>query len=185
MGRRITTVPLGLAVVALTFASTGCRSTGSVSKMEPTGGKTAMTSGSEFREAPLGAEKVRETTASMKLEPVYFDLDRFDIRAKAVSTLRANARAIKSNAGGGGMIIEGHCDERGSDEYNLALGERRAKVVKRFLVDLGVPASQLSTVSYGETMPATAGHDELAWRLNRRSEFRASGSAALRPVSSR
>ena len=69
------------------------------------------------------------------------------------------------------MTIEGHTDERGSAEYNLALGERRANAAKRYLVDLGVSSSQLSTVSFGEDRPAVQGHDESAWRYNRRAEF--------------
>ena len=77
-------------------------------------------------------------------------------------------------AAGGVITIEGHCDERGSEEYNLALGERRASGVKRYLVDLGVPASRLRTVSFGEAKPAVVGHDESAWRYNRRAEFKSS-----------
>ena len=67
--------------------------------------------------------------------------------------------------------IEGHCDERGSIEYNLALGERRAQSVKNYLVQLGIDAARLSTISYGEEKPAAEGHDEAAWTKNRRAEF--------------
>jgi peptidoglycan-associated lipoprotein len=70
------------------------------------------------------------------------------------------------------LNIEGHCDERGSDEYNLALGGHRAAVVKRYLLDLEVPAARLTTHTYGEEKPVVAGHDERAWRYNRRSEVR-------------
>jgi peptidoglycan-associated lipoprotein len=69
------------------------------------------------------------------------------------------------------VTLEGHCDDRGSEEYNLALGERRASAVKRYLVDLGVSASRLRTVSFGEAKPSAAGHDESAWKWNRRVEF--------------
>jgi hypothetical protein len=69
------------------------------------------------------------------------------------------------------VTVQGHCDERGSTEYNLALGERRAAAVKRYLVDLGVSSSKLRTVSYGEDRPAVPGHDESAWRYNRRADF--------------
>ena len=69
------------------------------------------------------------------------------------------------------MTVEGHCDERGSTEYNLALGERRANAVKRYLVDLGVPSNSLRTVSFGEERAAVQGHDESAWRYNRRADF--------------
>jgi peptidoglycan-associated lipoprotein len=70
------------------------------------------------------------------------------------------------------VTIEGHCDERGSDEYNLALGERRAKAVKSYLAALGIAPDRLSTISYGEEMPATVGRDESAWSKNRRAEFK-------------
>jgi peptidoglycan-associated lipoprotein len=103
------------------------------------------------------------------LEPVYFDYDQSLIRDDQRATLGNNANAIK------GMklakvTVEGHCDERGSDEYNLALGERRANAVKQYLVDSGVSAS-VDTVSYGESRPAVQGSDESAWRMNRRAEF--------------
>jgi len=103
------------------------------------------------------------------LEAVYFDFDQSLIRDDQRATLGNNANSIK------GMklakvTIEGHCDERGSDEYNLALGERRANAVKQYLVDSGVTAS-IDTVSYGESRPAVQGSDESAWRMNRRAEF--------------
>ena len=85
--------------------------------------------------------------------------------------LRNNASVIKENADWGKITVEGNTDERGSEEYNLALGERRATAVKRYLVDLGVPGSRLRTVSFGEAKPAVPGHDESAWRYNRRSDF--------------
>ena len=110
------------------------------------------------------------------LQSVYFDFDRYEIREDAKPVLRSNARGIKSNSRLGNITIEGHCDERGSEEYNLALGERRANGVKRYLVDLGVPSSRLRTVSFGEAKPAVMGHDESAWRYNRRAEFRSRGN---------
>jgi peptidoglycan-associated lipoprotein len=103
------------------------------------------------------------------LQTVYFDFDRSDIRADARDALMANAERIKASSGN--VTIQGHCDERGSTEYNLALGERRASAVKRYLVDLGVASSRLQTVSFGEDRPAVQGHDESAWRYNRRADF--------------
>ena len=73
------------------------------------------------------------------------------------------------------MVVEGHCDERNTREYNLALGERRASAVRDYLVSLGVPESGISTVSYGEERPFAAGHDECAWQLNRRAHFLITG----------
>ena len=80
----------------------------------------------------------------------------------AASTLRES---------GASVTIEGHCDERGSEEYNVALGERRADAVRRYLLDLGVDGSQISVVSYGEARPAVNGTGETAWQLNRRAQF--------------
>ncbi|MEN8184468.1 MAG: OmpA family protein, partial [Myxococcota bacterium] len=97
-------------------------------------------------------------------------------------TLAAHAGAIQAHPEWGVLTVEGHCDERGSYEYNLALGKSRAEVVKRFLIEQGVPASRLTTVSFGESKPITMGHDELAWRQNRRSELQPEArTASLRP----
>ncbi|HEY8120353.1 MAG TPA: peptidoglycan-associated lipoprotein Pal [Myxococcota bacterium] len=103
------------------------------------------------------------------LEPVYFDYDQSVIRDDQRATIGSNANAIKSS-GLAKVTVEGHCDERGSDEYNLALGERRANAVKQYLVDSGVTAA-VDTVSYGESRPAVQGSDDSAWRMNRRAEF--------------
>jgi peptidoglycan-associated lipoprotein len=103
------------------------------------------------------------------LETVYFDYDQSVIRDDQRATLGNNANAIKGMSLGK-VTVEGHCDERGSDEYNLALGERRANAVKQYLVDTGVTAS-IDTVSYGESRPAVQGSDDSAWRMNRRAEF--------------
>jgi len=104
------------------------------------------------------------------LDAVYFDYDQSVIRDDQKATLGSNANAIKS-MGLGRVVVEGHCDERGSDEYNLALGERRANAVKQYLADSGVTAT-IDTVSYGEAQPAVQGSDESAWRMNRRAEFK-------------
>jgi len=104
------------------------------------------------------------------LAPIYFDLDQSDIKPQFESILESAAATLKSS--GGSAMIEGHCDERGSDEYNVALGERRAVSVRRYLYNLGVPVSQLSVVSYGEARPAVSGTGETAWQLNRRAEIK-------------
>ena len=83
----------------------------------------------------------------------------------------ADGKAIKDNPSWGLVTIEGNTDERGSEEYNLALGERRANSVRTISSDLGVPASRLAAVSFGESKPRVQGHDESAWRYNRRVEF--------------
>ncbi len=137
--------------------------------------ETASSPGSgnqEFREAPPTETSSRSSLPT--LQTVYFDRDRFEIRSDAKSALKEHAKAIRGNKGWGTIVIEGYCDERGSEEYNLALGEKRARTVKRYLTDLGVSRSRLDVVSYGEAAPAVMGHDESAWRYNRRSEFKSS-----------
>lgn len=104
------------------------------------------------------------------LGTVYFDFDSSRIRTDARDVLKKNAEALRSS--GAGVTVEGHCDERGDEEYNLALGERRANSVKSYLVDLGVNGNQIRTISYGESKPAVVGSGESAWQWNRRAEFR-------------
>jgi len=116
-----------------------------------------------------GGTSTPTTTPIAELETVYFDYDQSVIRDDQRATLGTNAGTIKSR-NLTRFTIEGHCDERGSDEYNLALGERRANAVKQYLVDSGVGAT-IDTVSYGESRPAVQGSDESAWRMNRRAEF--------------
>lgn len=104
------------------------------------------------------------------LQKVYFDYDSFALRPDALRTLSENADKIKQvpNA----LIqIEGHCDERGTQEYNLALGERRALAIREHLIKLGVSGDRMVTISYGEERPEVEGHSEAAWSKNRRSEF--------------
>jgi len=104
------------------------------------------------------------------LQNVYFDYDSFALRPDALRTLSENADKIKQ-VPNVLIQIEGHCDERGTQEYNLALGERRALAVREHLIKLGVSGDRMVTISYGEERPAVEGHDESAWCKNRRSEF--------------
>lgn len=104
------------------------------------------------------------------LQTVYFDFDSSTLRPDAIATLASNAEKIKQVPN---VIIQiaGNCDERGTQEYNLALGERRAQAVRSHLISLGVSGDRMITISYGEEMPAVQGHDEGAWSKNRRAEF--------------
>lgn len=104
------------------------------------------------------------------IKDVFFDFDKYEIRADAQAVLQENARLLKEK--GANVVLEGHCDERGTEEYNLALGERRANAVRAYLSDLGVGSSMMSTISYGEEKPFAMGHDEAAWAQNRRVHFR-------------
>ncbi len=101
---------------------------------------------------------------------VYFDFDRAEIKPEAREIIEAHAKQLAANPNMR-VVLEGHCDERGTREYNLGLGERRARAVQRVMSLMGVSNRQLELVSYGEERPAAMGHDESAWSLNRRVEF--------------
>ena len=105
-----------------------------------------------------------------ELQKIYFNFDSADLSEESRSALSKNAEYLGRQAGVK-VRIEGNSDERGSDDYNMSLGERRAKAAKDYLVNLGIASERLSTISYGEEKPAVAGHDEAAWAKNRRVEF--------------
>jgi peptidoglycan-associated lipoprotein len=107
------------------------------------------------------------------LKPVYFDYDKSSIRPEYQPVLEGIARWMGKQTDRQ-LLVEGHCDERGTDEYNLALGERRALAVRRYLVALGVAADRVHTISYGEEKPADPASTEAAWAKNRRAEFKVS-----------
>ena len=111
-----------------------------------------------------------EFAAIPELRDIQFDFDQYDIRPDAARTLDANAAWLKSNANHL-LLIEGHCDERGTNEYNLALGERRAKSAMNYLVSQGVQASRITIISYGEERPLCTEHTETCWAQNRRDHF--------------
>jgi len=108
--------------------------------------------------------------ATTELKDVHFDFDKYDIRSGDAKTLDANAAWLKSNTTML-VLIEGHCDERGTNEYNLALGERRAKAAMNYLVSQGVAQNRVSILSYGEQRPVCTDHDEACWAKNRRAHF--------------
>jgi peptidoglycan-associated lipoprotein len=115
------------------------------------------------------------TPKESPLKEVYFDFDRYDLRSDARDTLRANAEWLKSNPAFR-VNIEGHCDERGTTEYNLALGAKRAQAAKDYLVTLGVSADRISTTSYGKEAQVCQEHSESCRQRNRRDRFVASAS---------
>ncbi len=123
----------------------------------------------EFIEEVEVIEVIEEVVP--ELRTIYFDYNKAEIRSDSRAVLKANAEIIIANRSLGTITLQGNCDERGSEEFNLALGERRAASVKQYLVDLGVPSSRLRTVSFGEAKPAVMGHTESAWRWNRRTDF--------------
>ncbi len=166
MRRRYSAIVIAIGAIAL--GSAGCASTNAGSAGD---GSKGTSTGSEFDDGSIGDEQPVSTSSIADLVSVYFDYDKSAIKSEGAGALRANAGVIKANLDLGQITVEGNTDERGSEEYNLALGERRAMAVKRYLVDLGVPDARLRTVSFGEAKPAVAGHDEKAYRYNRRSDF--------------
>jgi peptidoglycan-associated lipoprotein len=115
-------------------------------------------------------EKFQSARELFENEDILFEFDSASLSAEAQEILRAKAAWLKANPGAR-VIIEGHCDERGTNEYNLALGDRRAFSAKSFLVDLGIADSRLTTISYGEEQPVDIGSSEDAWAKNRRAHF--------------
>jgi peptidoglycan-associated lipoprotein len=104
------------------------------------------------------------------IRDVHFEFDRYDLTGETKRTLEELAQALKANPAFD-VLVEGHADERGTTEYNLALGQRRAQAAKDYLVSLGVDARRVDTISYGEERPLDPEHNELAWALNRRAHF--------------
>jgi len=111
-----------------------------------------------------------EILESSLLKDIYFDFDKYDIRSQDAETLKQNA-SLLTKYPNLKIQVEGHCDERGTTEYNLALGERRASAAKRYLTSLGIPSDRVSIISYGKERPFDPGHTEEAWAKNRRAHF--------------
>jgi len=143
----------------------------------PAGGQSTATNteiyiatgGGEIPPTKPSAETPTFVPASF--EPIYFDFDKYNIRTDQQPKLKALADYLKNNPTMS-ILIEGYCDERGTDEYNLVLGEQRALSTRNFLIGLGISPNRLYTISYGEENPADPGHNEEAWAKNRRCEFK-------------
>jgi len=164
-----------LAVVMAMGMMAGCKSKRPIEPMDP--GFDANQTGNESTTPgdglPTNLELERllfEPGSKYGLQTVYFDYDSNALRPDAMAILKENAEKIKQVPG---VIIQlaGHTDERGTQEYNLALGERRALAVRQYLVQLGISGDRLITISYGKEFPAVVGSDESAWAKNRRVEF--------------
>ena len=115
-------------------------------------------------------ELLAKAEEASQLQDIYFDYDKYNIRDDVKAILEKNAAWLKKNPGVK-IQVEGHCDERGSNEYNLALGYRRARSARDYLVLLGVDPKRVSTISFGEEKPLDPGHNEEAWTKNRRGHF--------------
>jgi peptidoglycan-associated lipoprotein len=192
MKRRMITLLAGLCMAAL--MSSGCANNEAVKTEEPAA-VTAKTEALNKAEAVKQAEAAKAaqqqstknedkiepakqadsaaalTPAASALEAVYFDFDNSDLRQDARNVLSKNAEILLKSKQAAMVKIEGHCDERGSAEYNLALGERRANSALKYLLTLGVQPERLSIISFGKEKPVVLGNDEAAWAKNRRAEF--------------
>lgn len=122
------------------------------------------------REDAIASASLDDLNRNSPLQPVFFDLDSSEVTGSGQAALNTNAALLKKYPSWS-VTIEGHCDERGTAEYNLALGERRAVTARAYLVSLGIPADRLRTVSYGKEFPFDPGHDEAAFAKNRRAHF--------------
>jgi peptidoglycan-associated lipoprotein len=158
-----------LALVAL-MAIAGCggkKATTAPPPTEPAGGNTET----PITETPANPDPTpSEELNQMALSDAYFDFDSYALTSEAKGTLEQNAKELK-RVTAGNVTIEGHCDERGTKAYNLALGEKRAGAAKEYLVALGINGSRINTVSYGKERPFDDGHDDSAWAKNRRAHF--------------
>ncbi len=185
---KLNTALLVLAL-SLTFAVTGCHTKHpDVTKLPDRSGSRTGTGPGEGNKIAEGTDLVKPTDpaglqtadfnlddfnqdrAALAAQTVHFDFDSSVVKASEKANVEAVAAALKSDSAAK-LLIEGHCDERGTEEYNRSLGERRALALRESLATLGVDPMRVKTISYGEDKPADPGHDESAWRKNRRGEF--------------
>ncbi|MDD5154204.1 MAG: peptidoglycan-associated lipoprotein Pal [Desulfovibrionales bacterium] len=174
-----------LLAITMAFLVSACAKRICVSEKEAAKAPEAVTAKTAETVAPKPmAEEAMPTTGAPKEEvltmagsrtsagllPVYFDFDKYNIRGDQPPTLDQNANWLKKNPAAR-IRIEGNCDERGSNEYNLALGERRANSAKDYLTNMGIAPERIETLSYGEERPLCPEHDEECWTKNRRADF--------------
>ncbi len=184
--KKLTITPLVVMIFTLTLLASGCAK-------KPVAEAPAMTEqpaqvemqqqqpaavveqqvddGAAARQAAADAAAAAERAAASGLERIHFDFDQYVLTDEAKAILAKDAGLLRA-APAVKVLIEGYCDERGSDEYNLALGEKRALATKNYLVSLGVEADRLSVISYGEEMPLDPAHTPEAWAKNRRADFK-------------
>lgn len=181
-----------LGCVGLIVGASGCANNEKVIRAEPVAGNE-LTVGSNVvkskndsastnqvgetnkaasnRPVVVGRQPVKEAESQPAIERIYFSFDSSDLSKEARDMLVRNEQILANMQKNVRLRIEGNCDQRGSAEYNLALGERRAKAAANYLIDMGVNPEMLSTISYGEERPAVQGNDENSWSKNRRDEF--------------
>ncbi len=171
-------IPLAVLIIALVFSAACSKKV--VNRTDDTAGSSTQYSlntdtRSFNQEDSASSEDITEGMSSndtmmINLEDIYFEFDRSTLTAESQDILTKKAIWLKANSNVK-VVIEGHCDNRGTNEYNLALGDRRASATKSFLVDLGISPSRMVTISYGEERPLMHGQNEEAWAKNRRAHF--------------
>ena len=167
--KKTTILLMLIAALCMLVPLSGCKPRPPVPEVTPT--ETIKPEVVKPTEPTQPAEPLTETLREEQLRTVYFDFDKYNLRPDAKAALDANS-ALLLKYTSVVIKIEGHCDERGTVEYNLSLGEKRAKSVADYLYGLGVDASRVSIISYGKERPVDAGHSEDSWSQNRRAEFR-------------
>jgi len=172
------TLSLFAAVLLLAACETPSDQTGTTSGQGAAGKSASVDRGSAGTGTTTAAPKIPlSTILTVNVgDRVFFDFDKYSLKAKAQQTLERQATFLKNNPGVK-VILQGHADERGTREYNLALGERRASTAKNYLVALGIDPNRVTIISYGKERPAVAGSNEAAWSQNRRAVTVISGGA--------
>jgi len=140
------------------------------STAQQSGYETSTVDQTDAAEKTFASSTVPGDSDIVLQEDIFFEFDKATLLPEAIETLTKNGQWLRTNSDVA-ITIEGHCDKRGTNGYNLALGERRAESVKTFLADLGVDRSRMVTISYGEERPFDRGHGEAAWARNRRAHF--------------
>jgi len=164
--RFVSVALIGLCIVlALAPGCSSRKKVSSEAQIEPP--PTESTPPSTTDNGAIPPPPAETTSERLALEDAFFDFDDFSLRQDAKSALEKDGKYLEKNSATK-VVIEGHCDERGSVEYNLALGEKRARAAKEYLVSYGIPGGRLTTISYGKERPFDSGHDESAWAKNRR-----------------
>jgi len=157
---------IGLAMISL-IACGGSKQVAQTETEEP---EVTQPEPPPREEVVTAAPVEKAAPTPLVLQTINFDYDKYDLTSVAMDILSINARGLRENPETQ-VLIEGHCDERGTVEYNLALGDKRAKAVKDYLVTLGIDSSRLTTITYGKEHPLDTSNNEAAWAKNRRAEF--------------
>ena len=169
MKKNIILVGMFIVVVFALTIFTGCAEKKAV-VTEGTAQEQAAPAQSAATTNEQSAKVEPAATAETAVKDIFFEFDKSNISSDAREILKANADFLLKN-GNSKVVIEGHCDERGTAEYNMALGQRRAQETKNYLVNLGIKEPRIKTISYGEERPFDPGHNEDAWAKNRRAHF--------------